>query len=254
MTQMFNSLLQAVRRAHPETRGLRALVALLTLAAAAPLTGCGVNRELPPPPMAADYHARHPIVLADASYTLDVFPPTVDSALDTPTALRIHQFAGRYRNLGRGPMTVLTPAGGPPGGVTRNGVESVRAALAASGVRNIYMSTYPAVGPGLAAPIRLVFMGVKAKVTNRCGDWPTDLAGASGLDDWNNVSYWNFGCANQTTLAAQVADPRDLIAPRGESPSDIEMRMRGIGNVRKGEPPDTKWSTHAASISSVGGN
>jgi pilus assembly protein CpaD len=255
MMQMLE-FLQRAKRCGARTAGQprRALASLFALAMAAPLGACGVNRTLPPPAMAADYHERHPIVLADSTYTLDAFPPSIGATLDTPTALRIHEFAERYRNLGRGPMTVLTPIGGPSGSVTRSGVDSVRAALAASGVRNLYMSTYPATSPELASPIRLVFRGVKAKVANRCGDWPTDLAGASGLEDWKNTSYWNFGCANQTTLAAQIADPRDLVAPRGESPSDIEMRMRAIGNVRKGEQPDTKWSTHAASISSVGGN
>ena len=79
-------------------------------------------------------------------------------------------------------------------------------------------------------------------MAGRCGEWPEDLASASSLEGWDNQTYWNFGCANQTTLSAQIDDPRDLVAPRGQSPLDIESRMRAIGNVRKGADPSTEWS------------
>ena len=54
-------------------------------------------------------------------------------------------------------------------------------------------------------------------------------------------------------IATQVADPRDLAEPRGETPADPSMRMRAIGNVRKGADPATNWSTKNSSIGSVGG-
>jgi len=252
---MFEEMRQAKQRpACWSGYWMRALAGVSVLSVAAPLGGCGINRTVPPPTVASDYHERHAIALADGSYTVDVIPPAIGNRLDTPTALRIQEFATRYRNLGHGPMMVLTPVGAPAGSVTRGGIDAVRSALSASGVERPYMGTYPAASPELAAPIRLMFKGVKAQVAHRCGDWPTDLASAGSLEGWNNTTYWNFGCANQATLAAQIADPRDLVAPRGETPSDIEMRMRAIGAVRKGQQPDTQWSTHAASISSVGGN
>ena len=55
--------------------------------------------------------------------------------------------------------------------------------------------------------------------TTPCGRWPTDLA----RDD-NNGNYENFGCASQNNLAAQVANPSDLLAPRGMTPIDSERR------------------------------
>jgi len=60
--------------------------------------------------------------------------------------------------------------------------------------------------------VRLSFLGLKAHVADQCGQWPRDLAiGSGAVADWSNKPYWNFGCAYQTALAAQVADPRDLV-------------------------------------------
>ena len=42
-----------------------------------------------------------------------------------------------------------------------------------------------------------------------CGHWPTNLA-----DDPRNLPYPNFGCAQQHNLAAQIANPADLLGPR----------------------------------------
>lgn len=230
--------------------GARALALALIL----PLGACGVNRTLPPPDVAYDYRDRHPVVLADTDHTIDIFPTAVAGKIDQATTARIHDFVARYRRVGHGQITILAPTGGPDSAVSQAGIAGVRRALAANGViGSVYVGTYPVSDPGLAAPIRLLFRGIKAKAANRCGDWPTDLASASSLDGWENQTYWNFGCANQTTLAAQVADPRDLVSPRGESASDIEMRMRGINKVRRGDDPTTEWKTKQSTISSVGG-
>ena len=43
-------------------------------------------------------------------------------------------------------------------------------------------------------------------------------------------------------MSAQVDDPRDLAAPRGESPADIESRMRALAKVRTGADPSTQWT------------
>lgn len=229
-------------------QGARSACAALIL----PLAACGVNRVLPPPAIAHDYRDRHPIVLADAANTIDVFP---SARLDTATIGRIQEFVERYRRLGHGRITVLAPVGGRDADSARAGVDQVRRALAAAGARgSVFVGTYPVTDPALAAPVRLSFQGIKAKVADRCGQWPSDLASASSLEGWENTSYWNFGCANQATLAAQIADPRDLAAPRGVSAADIEMRMRAIGNVRKGTDPATIWNSKATNISAVGAN
>jgi pilus assembly protein CpaD len=230
--------------------GLLALSAALTF----PLGACGVNKVVPPPLVAYDYHDRHPIVVADAPISVDIFPNASAEHLDSRTIARIREFANEYRRFGHGQITLLAPDSGPNAKRSRAGVEQVRRALAAAGLRSIYVGTYPVGDPSLAAPLRLSFIGMKAKVAGRCGEWPADLASGSSTEGWQNTTYWNFGCANQATLAAQVADPRDLVAPRALDAGDIEMRMRAIGKVRHGEDPTTKWEEKATSISTVGGN
>ena len=66
--------------------------------------------------------------------------------------------------------------------------------------------------------------------TNKCGRWPDDL-----LDNAENKHYADFGCSYQNNLAAQIADPADLIGPRKLSEVDAEKRGVVIDEYRK--PP-----------------
>jgi pilus assembly protein CpaD len=234
--------------------GLRPCRPALRLAAIlllAPLGACGMNKVVGAPEVAYDYRDRHPVMLAEAPYQIDLFP--VGRRLDPETSTRLREFVAGYRRFGRGTITVLAPRG--QGAGARYEVDEVRRALAAFGAGpSIYVGTYPVSDPSLAAPIRLSFNGLKAKVAGPCGEWPDDLASGNSLDGWQNRTFYNYGCATQATLSAMVADPRDIANPRAETPQDIETRMRAIGRVRVGADPSTNWATKNASISSVGGN
>lgn len=238
-------------RANSRSHGGASAMALLLLL---PLGACGVNRTIAPPVSAYDYRDRHPVTIADADQSIDLFPSPSGARLDTTTAGRVREFASRYRRFGHGQISILVPVGGRNESGARLGIDEIRRALYDAGVDGgVYVGSYPVADPTLAAPIRMTFRGLKAKVMNRCGDWPDDLASGTSLEGWRNQSYWNFGCATQSTLSAQIDDPRDLVTPRGEAPGDIEMRMRAIGKVRQGEDPTTKWTQKALGISSVGG-
>jgi pilus assembly protein CpaD len=239
------------KKTRPRARRLDGiLVALLMV----PLGACGVQRTLPPPVTPYDYHDRHPVVLSDAPQVLDVFPASFRGRIDNETQGRINEFVARYREFGHGQITMLTPVGSPAAAASASEARAVRRALAYAGIGgNIITGTYPVTDPKLAAPIRLSFQSLKAKVAGRCGEWPRDLASGASVDGWENQTYWNFGCASQATLSAQVADPRDLANPRGETPSDIELRMRNINKMRRGEEPSTAWRLKATDISQIGG-
>ena len=91
-------------------------------------------------------------------------------------------------------------------------------------------------------------------MASRCGQWPHDLAsGGNSIESWKNESYWNFGCATQSVLAAQVDDPRDFARARALGPSDVEMRLRAIEDVRNGQDPGTNWKVKLTPIGQVGG-
>jgi pilus assembly protein CpaD len=223
---------------------------LALMICALPLAGCGGDRVIAQSTTPPDYHVRHPIVIGEADYTLDVFPTGLNGNLDPRSVDRLREFAQRYREIGHGPVTVLVPTGG----------SSYNPSVAASlgHIRQIFgsgyvaVAPYPIADPTLASPVRLSFEGVKARVPHRCGDWPNDLASGSTAQGWENKTWWNFGCANQNALAMQVADPRDLAGPRGERPADTNMRIRAIEHVRRGEDPGTKWVVKNSAIGAVG--
>jgi pilus assembly protein CpaD len=199
-----------------------------------------------------DYHTRHPIVLTDGPTTLDVFPAGI-GALDAGSAADVRDFAHRYAHYGVSRIVILAPAGGGP--KIRAGVDAVRHALASAGLHGtIGLGTYPVADPLLAAPIKLSFIGLKAEVPSRCGQWPDDLASGSSTVGWKNQTYWNYGCATQSMLAAQVDDPRDFVRASALGPSDVQMRLRAINDVRQGGDPGTSWKVQNTSIGQVGGN
>jgi pilus assembly protein CpaD len=55
-------------------------------------------------------------------------------------------------------------------------------------------------------------------------------------------------------LAAQVADPIDLVRGRSEGRADIVKRMNAISKLREGKDPSTQYRQEQTSINSaVGG-
>lgn len=233
---------------------LRALAVMIPLTLGGlPLAGCGGDRVITTATTPPDYHARHPIVIGESDYSLDLFPTGPRGNLDSRSLDRLREFAQRYRELGHGPVSVLVPSGGPYNPAESASLGYIRQIFAAGGSRGVLsVAPYPVTDPTLASPVRISFEGIKAHLPHRCGDWPNDLASGSSAQGWENKTYWNFGCANQNALAVQVADPRDLTSPRGERPADTNMRIRAIENVRKGIDPGTKWETKNSGIGAVG--
>ncbi|MGH6822572.1 MAG: CpaD family pilus assembly protein [Methylocella sp.] len=247
MSVMIHSAHAARKMACPTVALARDLLPLCLLL---PLAGCGTTERMSASSIPLDdYRVRHPIVLAEEPRTLDIFVEPTTGRFDRRSAAQLREFAGLYRKFGRGPIAIMPPAfprATPP-------VEPLRNALYRAGahVRTI-VAPYPA-GSNLAAPVRLSFLGLKASVADRCGQWPRDLAiGSGAVADWSNKPYWNFGCAYQSAFAAQVADPRDLVAPQGETPADTVMRTRATESLRKGEDPGTNWKLVNSSLSQVG--
>lgn len=218
-------------------------------AAACALAGCGVDYASSDPGFPGDFQARHPIVLASAPTTLDVY--AVGGALDARSVASLRAFAERYRRLGSGEIMIFTPGRTAP---TAKAVYEIRKTLAAAGLRGMVgVGSYAPLDPDRAAPIRVAFTGLKAEVKTPCGLWPDDLASGSSVEGWKNEPYSNYGCATQATLAAQVDDPRDFVQSRALAPSDVAMRTRAIENVRNGNDPGTNWKTGLTPIGTVSG-
>lgn len=191
-----------------------------------------------------DYRARHPIVLADGTRSLDVFP-TGPGHLDPRQGDDVDAFMLEYRRYGRGGMVMEVPRGLPPdrAAATARTAELILRRAGQDGVarRDIVANPYAAAAPSLAAPIRLSFERMQAKVADACGTWPQDLGASSFPFDNSNRPVWNFGCSTQSMLAAQVADPVDLVRGRPEGRIDSVKRIRDVGQLREGKDPSTQW-------------
>jgi pilus assembly protein CpaD len=219
----------------------------LAAAAAAALAGCGVPYASSDPAFPGSFEERHPIVVAAAPTSVDLYP--VGGALDQRSRANIRAFVERYRHYGSGAVTIQTPAGTNPNSLA---VHEVRSALLAAGIRGgVAIGAYLPPNDGAAPPVRVSFTGLKAIVPTPCGQWPEDLASGSSVEGWKNEPYSNFGCATQSTIAAQVDDPRDFVQPRAIGPSDVAMRTRAIVAVRNGQDPSTNWQN--AVLTPIGG-
>lgn len=232
-----------------------AALGLLMLA----LAGCSTAPETTSSTLPADYRLRHPIGLVNAPTDLDVFVGRNTSFMDPRQAEDIRTFALDYRRQGRGPLMVLVPSDSGRGlpAANHRGVQAIRAVLAQSGVSGtmIQAASYATPGDPMAAPVRLTFAKLQAKVMSRCGEWPADISGsAASLDGWQNRPYHNFGCAYQTQIANQVDDPLDLVRPRSESRADVARRMKVFDDARKSVDPSTAWKTGTASVAGGGGS
>ncbi len=220
---------------------------LLLAAIGAALAGCQTaDRVITGTTAPTDYRDRHPIVLQQGASHLDVFVGRGVRTVDERQMADIRAFAAEYRSRGRGGIHVQVPHGHPDEPYARHAAGIVRNALAGSG--SVYVTHYRPGDPSLAAPVRLTFSTLQAKVDSRCGLWPDDLGTGPSLTSGRNEPFHNLGCASQQNMAAQIADPLDLVRPRPEGRIDTIKRTRGIEAIRQAKDPSTQYNDKATQI------
>lgn len=135
--------------------------------------------------------------------------------------------ANRFSLEGAPVLIVEAPAG--EDAAAARSAWNVKATLEEAGVPAglIRVVSYPA--PDARAPVLAGFETVRA-VVPQCG---TQWGNLSRTGD--NQSASNFGCAVTANLAAQIADPRDIVRPRAMTPSDAGRRGVVFDNYRKGD-------------------
>ena len=183
------------------------------------LAGCVGSNSVVVGSVPQDYRTTHPIVLSEKEQTLDVPVASSDRRMLIGVTDMVRGFADKYRHSASGLVRIMVPHGSANAGSASIVSHQVRKVLIANGVPASLTVIVPYDAGGYGdAPIRIAFRATTAH-TDQCGRWPTDLA----RDD-NNGNYENFGCATQNNLAAQVANPSDLLAPRQMTPIDSERR------------------------------
>ncbi|KQV44611.1 MULTISPECIES: CpaD family pilus assembly protein [unclassified Rhizobium] len=176
-----------------------------------------------------DYRTRHPIVVAEAEQVLDVPISSGDRRLTQGAREVIRGFAQAYKSASAGVVQIMLPSGSPNAAAADYMRREIRTALVTGGVpaNRLVEMHYQAGGPDDAAPVRLRYTAITAQ-TGPCGKWPSDLV----VNTMENKNYENFGCASQANLAAQIANPMDLLGPREMSPIDATQRGEVIKDYR----------------------
>jgi pilus assembly protein CpaD len=184
-------------------------------------------------PSEQDFRLRHPIVLSNEPETLDMRVGMNGPALSRDIERAIRDYVGEYRADGTGSITIQVPTGSANEVAAADTGRAVHYALVRAGVprRHIQVAPYEVGDHAEMAPLRLSYLRVKAVVPT-CGVWPD-----SGIADYRNAEYYNFGCAQQHNLAAMVEDPADFVRPRAMTPADGNRRADVISKYRRGDDP-----------------
>jgi len=150
-----------------------------------------------------------------------------ETGLSANQRAALDALVGRFALEGAPALVIEAPAGGDAAAAET--AWGVKAALEAAGVpgERIQMVGYEAPDP--RAPVLAGFETIRA-VVPQCGTQWGNL-GRTG----DNQSSANFGCAVTANLAAQIADPRDIVAPRALAPADAGRRSVVFDAYRSGE-------------------
>jgi len=222
-----------------KTRSLyRIAMTALMIGSAAMLAGCGTNKDnMSTGAIPDDYRTRHPITLNEVEHTLDIPIASGDHKPANGVQDSIGGFASDYLPTSSGTIQIMLPHGSANSGAAANVRAQIKKVLTARGVKSnrIIETSYQASPTGDAAPVRLSYVAITA-VTNQCGEWPEDLQN----NTFSNQNYHNFGCATQSNLAAQIANPMDLVTPRAMAPIDATRRSNVIGLYREGSDTSTE--------------
>ena len=206
-----------------------ALAAILVLSATA-LAGCGSRPDrTTTSSIPDDYRTRHPIVLTETPQTMDIPIATGDRGLTIAVRDNIRGFAADHAAKSRSAVQIMLPRGSANAATANYLRKDIRTTLTGAGLKRdqLIETSYDASGYGANAPIRLAFFAITAQ-TGPCGQWPEDLV----VNTMENKNYENFGCASQANLAAQIANPMDLLGPREMSPIDAAQRGKVINDYR----------------------
>ncbi len=227
--------------------------AVAAMAIATLLSGCYTLNQ-PSEPISNDYHARHPISIAEKDRTVVLFIGTNRGGLTPAQRADVLAFAQAWKREGTGGIVVDVPTKTPNAHAAADAMREVQSILNAAEVPAPAVHVQPYVPEDIRklASIKLNYPRITADA-GPCGLWPKDLGPDTDLVWQENRPYWNLGCASQRNLAAMVDNPADLVQPRGETPAYTPRRSVVLDKYRKGESTATNYpNPNQGKISSVG--
>ena len=208
--------------------------------------------------------AHKPASQAQAITPTEQFPLT---ARETPGELRLAAHAAglsaaqrdalaaladRWLQEGGDAVTIRAPTSGADPRAAYETSAQAAALLRALGVpdEQIHRVGYEPAGAG-PAPVVVAYSTYRAEIP-RCG-----LKWENLSTNRKNQPMSNFGCAVSANLAAQIADPADIAAPRALAPTDAGRRTTILDKYRQGQltsgAADSAASGAVSSIGASGG-
>jgi pilus assembly protein CpaD len=197
--------------------GFRAVLAASSIAL---LAGCAGPRDsITVGAVPDDYRTNHPIMISEKDEVLDLPVGTGSFRMTEVHKVAVNGYISNYDRSAAATVSIMVPSGSVNSAAANAVARDVAHHLHRRGVPSGRVVVVPySASAESAAPIRLIYGRMKAH-TGQCGRWPADV-----LDTTENKHYANFGCASQNNLAAQIANPADLLGPR--APGDIDADNR----------------------------
>jgi pilus assembly protein CpaD len=216
----------AAEMSRPDAR--RPAAALLAALAIVLLAGCANRDSITVGSVPDDYRTNHPIMIAEKEEVIDLPVASGDRGMTHTQKVALDGFFDGYDRSAMPLVTISAPIGSGNEVAAADAASDFRRFIHSRGVpkSRIMMTSYTSPSVEVSAPVRVSYVAMRAQ-TNKCGRWPDDL-----LKQSDNKHYANFGCSYQNNLAAQVANPSDLLGPRKQTEVDAENRGRVIDVYR----------------------
>jgi len=199
--------------------------------------------------------AAPPPITPSERYTVQVDPAPVelklgvhDAGISAAQADALRDFVGRWMQTDRAPITVKAPEHGPAQAAVYRTATAARDYMIGQGVdpAAVRIVGYEA-SDDHTAPVVVGFVRYQARGP-QCGRSWDNLA-----TDYHADGYAEFGCAVTANLAAQIAEPADLLHPRDMDAPDAQRRQNVLDKYRQGTTTSTAKDVQAnGAVSSTG--
>jgi pilus assembly protein CpaD len=215
------------------------------------LAGCIKSPRFQAPFTLANPNERFPIAVHEGEVALDLAVYRGSQGLSPSQKAQLYSFLRDYKEQAVDTLLIRAPSGGPNETAIMRAYDQVRTAMRAAGIPSSEVKIEPYYSSGDPnAPLRVSYLQYVAEPPD-CPDWSENIG-----RDPQNMPWPNMGCATQRNLAVSLANPEDLIRPRGETPRPGERRdvvwdkyVKGDVTISKRAPAE---HANASEVSQVG--
>ncbi|MEM6381511.1 MAG: CpaD family pilus assembly protein [Pseudomonadota bacterium] len=192
-------------------------------------------------PRFLNYDQRHPLTLQQQERMMPLLVGANAQRLTQGDRTALTGFVRSYQSQGEGSLKLRVPTGSQNAHAARAALPDIHDVVASAGGHpgHVRVEYYSVGDPNAHAPIMVIYDRLAA-VTNQCGQWSDSFN-----PPFEHSDYYDYGCASQSNLGAMLADPRDLVRPRGMGRPDAGRRAEVLAAYRRGEPTATQQDSES---------